>query len=427
MHQIVDFVVEGFWDTHDIVVPVDRRVTFLIGQNGTGKTTLINLLAAALTADFRTLDRMAFKRISIRLTPSPEAERPTITVAKVKKKDHPIETIEYRINTGRQAAKDLVIPLADNEENALFRLAMRENGYRTHYRRLQSGIVAQLSDLVSVNWLSIHRSSPVDRPGEGRSYESSVDYKLESLSNDLVRYFATLAKQKDDEIRKFQESLFVSLLKQGNESKQIDRSRLDKIDDYISTLEAIFDELHVVSDTSSLLSTFKERAIKAKFDLARRRTIMTLNDGVFLAGLQRIEEIVQGWGKLQERLKSIFSHRDNFQRIADHLFQRKKMEITPSNEIQFISRSGKVLTPQLLSSGEKQLLILMSETLLQRQKPTIFIADEPELSLHVIWQERLIESLHSLNPNAQIIVATHSPDIVGPLVKKAINMEQLIK
>lgn len=103
------------------------------------------------------------------------------------------------------------------------------------------------------------------------------------------------------------------------------------------------------------------------------------------------------------------------------------MTFSESNEMVFISRSGKPLTPQMLSSGEKQLLILMSEALLQREMPAIFIADEPELSLHVLWQERLVGSLRALNPNAQIIAATHSPDIVGPLSEKAIDMETLVK
>ncbi len=102
------------------------------------------------------------------------------------------------------------------------------------------------------------------------------------------------------------------------------------------------------------------------------------------------------------------------------------MELTASNELQFVSRTGKTLKAQMLSSGEKQLLILLSETLLQRGQPAIFIADEPELSLHVLWQEKLVASLRALNPSAQIIAATHSPDIVGVLSDKAIDMETII-
>ena len=44
--------------------------------------------------------------------------------------------------------------------------------------------------------------------------------------------------------------------------------------------------------------------------------------------------------------------------------------------------------------------------------PYVLFMDEPEVSLHVEWQERLIELILSLNPNVQIILTTHSPALV---------------
>ena len=78
-----------------------------------------------------------------------------------------------------------------------------------------------------------------------------------------------------------------------------------------------------------------------------------------------------------------------------------------------------------LSSGEKQLLILLTETLLQQNEPFIFIADEPELSLHIEWQRNLVNSIRSLNPNAQIVFATHAPEIAANHSKKLINMQNV--
>ena len=88
------------------------------------------------------------------------------------------------------------------------------------------------------------------------------------------------------------------------------------------------------------------------------------------------------------------------------------------------TQSGKEFSVQNLSSGEKQLLIIFGEALLQRQKAHIFIADEPELSLHVEWQEKLVSSLKILNPFAQLIFATHSPDIVGSYYKSVLQIEK---
>ena len=425
MHLISSVRIEGFWGNYDFEVPIDPRVTFLIGQNGTGKTTLINLIAAALTGDFKTLDRLPFRRVIIRLTPQKEGGKPSITVAKKQDESRPFERIDYTINTGGNA-KDLQFSLDDTEEQLFLRLMRHEGRSLNYYNRL-TGLSPTLQSLVSVKWLSIHRTSPDDRPREDRTYESTVDQKLESLSNELVRYFATLSKKKDDEIRSFQEYLFLSLIEQGGYINIFDDNQLQKAPQYKEALRNIFNELHVKIDTSKLLDDFSSRA---KQFIERKTStdegILT-DELIFRIGLFRIEDVVKRWDDLQTRLKRIFRQKDKFQDIADNLFQRKRMTFSESNEMVFKSRSGKDLTPQMLSSGEKQLLILLSEALLQREMPTIFIADEPELSLHVLWQEKLVASLHALNPNAQIIAATHSPDIVGPLVNKAIDMESLVK
>ena len=52
----------------------------------------------------------------------------------------------------------------------------------------------------------------------------------------------------------------------------------------------------------------------------------------------------------------------------------------------------------------------------------VYIADEPELSLHISWQEKLLESLVSLDGKIQVIVATHSPDIVGKFEDNIIDL-----
>ena len=78
-----------------------------------------------------------------------------------------------------------------------------------------------------------------------------------------------------------------------------------------------------------------------------------------------------------------------------------------------------------LSSGEKQLFILLAESLLQNKSSQLFITDEPELSLHISLQRIIIEKILEINPNAQIIVATHSPEIAGKFPNNIINMSKI--
>ena len=67
----------------------------------------------------------------------------------------------------------------------------------------------------------------------------------------------------------------------------------------------------------------------------------------------------------------------------------------------------------------------MTEALLQRGTSHLFIADEPELSLHIEWQRKILNALLDLNANAQIIVATHSPEIAGNFAENIINMKKI--
>ena len=72
-----------------------------------------------------------------------------------------------------------------------------------------------------------------------------------------------------------------------------------------------------------------------------------------------------------------------------------------------------VITLEQLSSGEKQILLILFTVFLMEEKPYVLLMDEPEISLHIGWQQQLIDVIRQLNPNCQLIIATHSPSIFG--------------
>jgi len=101
-----------------------------------------------------------------------------------------------------------------------------------------------------------------------------------------------------------------------------------------------------------------------------------------------------------------------FQDIVDDLFDEtgKKM-VRSENEIRF-SQIGETLVPYQLSSGEKQMLAILLTVLVEDNQPYVLFMDEPEVSLHIEWQKRLIDLCMELNPHVQIILTTHSPAVV---------------
>ena len=101
-----------------------------------------------------------------------------------------------------------------------------------------------------------------------------------------------------------------------------------------------------------------------------------------------------------------------FQDLIDELFEITAKKIKrDSNEI-FFEQYGETLSPYMLSSGEKQILVIMLTALVQENRPCAILMDEPEISLHIEWQQQLISLIRTLNPNAQIILCTHSPAII---------------
>ena len=101
-----------------------------------------------------------------------------------------------------------------------------------------------------------------------------------------------------------------------------------------------------------------------------------------------------------------------FQDLIDDLFAPTAKTIArDSNEI-FFHQYGETISPYMLSSGEKQMLVILLTALVQENRPGVMLMDEPEISLHIEWQQRLITLVRTLNPNTQIILCTHSPAII---------------
>jgi len=101
-----------------------------------------------------------------------------------------------------------------------------------------------------------------------------------------------------------------------------------------------------------------------------------------------------------------------FQDIVDDLFSDTgKKIVRTENEIRF-SQIGETLMPYQLSSGEKQMLAILLTVLVEDDQHYVLFMDEPEVSLHIEWQKRLIDLCLELNPNVQIILTTHSPAVI---------------
>lgn len=127
--------------------------------------------------------------------------------------------------------------------------------------------------------------------------------------------------------------------------------------------------------------------------------------------------------RINKRIRTFFE-------TVDRLFAKtqKKIQIDPhTNHLIFID-DGELIPLYKLSSGEKQLLLILMRVFLMEERPYILLMDEPEISLHIEWQYKLFEEIRHLNPNCQIITSTHSPSLFGDgWGDKLVFVEELIR
>jgi predicted ATP-binding protein involved in virulence len=110
----------------------------------------------------------------------------------------------------------------------------------------------------------------------------------------------------------------------------------------------------------------------------------------------------------------VFTKIDLFKKIVNARFLHKSITVGQSG-FGVVTSSESQLDPVLLSSGEQHELVILYELLFRVSKNSIILIDEPEISLHVAWQDEFLKDLGQMAELSQFnaLVATHSPQIIS--------------
>ena len=112
----------------------------------------------------------------------------------------------------------------------------------------------------------------------------------------------------------------------------------------------------------------------------------------------------------EQRIAQVEEPRQQLENLVNRFISTNKRVIFSEGPPRVQTDQGE-LSIELLSSGEKHLLRILVECL--ASESNCLLIDEPELSLHIDWQHELPQALITVNPAAQVIMATHSPDIMA--------------
>lgn len=373
---------------------VEAGLVILHGRNGVGKTTVLKMIDGIMRLDFD-----AFRAV-------------------------PFATAELAFNDGqvlrvRSLEQSLSVSFAGNE----VRLAIEHSGPRNDseaadVNRFRKAFF-QATSSISFEYLTDARTAVEADRVSGRDA-------------DIERYLA----YRDNKAKKAQQKSLASKVQDFIRDAQIDSGSFfrspepDLFDRIIEDLNAQAttetDRATIVSQLSEVIALEK---VQSSFDLFTDRWDFDKLVQYMSANSDRTMTVVGTYAEfLLSRAKgrnSLVERLLTFERVMREFLVGKEVRVSAKTGMNIISRGGQSLSEDQLSSGEYQLLYLMVAALTTKRRGTVIAIDEPELSMHIEWQRKLVRSLMECASRAapQFILATHSPDIAAGYRQNMVHMD----
>jgi predicted ATPase len=384
MSHIMSFRIQGLAGrTEPLKLELNRDTNIFFGQNGSGKTSLLKILHAAMKNETDILKGVPFTAAEIKIY--------SLTWDKVFTR-----SIEKR-QRGRRSPSRIHRELRSENEIMMVEELTEADGMKW------TCTPATPKESSSAQWqhqyLPTSRLHVSDEPFFPPSFERSrssrpwfTEEQLDSLfARSVEHLWSRYSAQVLGAVRMAQEQGLASILRAVlSPSSVSSRRRSSKL-----TTETAYKRVQ------SFLERQGSASILGKLASFERR----------YAADPTLQDVVQDIDSVEDKIKAAMTSRDTLQELITQMFRANKEIHFTDESIQVNTPSGQQIGLASLSSGEKHLLRILVESLLVGESS--FIIDEPEISMHVDWQKSLIKSVRALNSETQLILATHSPEIMA--------------
>lgn len=425
-------------------------LTFLVGVNGSGKTSALRIIMALLTPNIVELGSIVFSEAEVTVTDGGKS----IAVKAVRNPEG------IYISTS-ESLEDLLIVNSSELEVAMDAGRREENRSPIHERWVSHPVFKEINKISSPMFLGLDRrffvpgyvSEEMDevrrREYMARRYfydDSSL--KMSPVPASLVEVNYLVANRMQEiraEQEKLDENLRTDFFEKAFEYRPSDafrgksstlpsrseletyRKQLNKIEEAAegikiplpaiqSAASAFFEKL------SKVVDALERDSQKLKDKKAKKTPVIDAERDYFewVINKPQADKIIEHLRILEIYIEKRNSLRHPIERflslVNEFLVQTEKKVSVASNGQLTVSVSSGTKTKSItaLSSGERQLLIMLAHLSLnpRLEGSGVFIVDEPELSLHIDWQEKFVDSIIQANENVQVVLATHSPAII---------------
>ncbi|MGY5068409.1 AAA family ATPase [Streptomyces griseus] len=363
---------------------LNSDVNIFFGLNGSGKTTLLRIIHAALNEEVSSLIGAPFNSATVEIFLPDEdvvIER-SFTMPEEQLLENAMRRALPPHMRNRPGAR--VSPRVERAIQDMF-------SWETTYIFTGSD---QSDDEQAQKFVDFtHRYLPTSRIFDMRDISNeAMDRGLdEHFADSIQRLWSTYSTEVLGDVRQAQEDGLGRILA-GVISPDIPTITEQKLD-YDKAYKRVTSFLrrrgtrHLVQDQEGFMERFRT-------DPAFKRVVLDINE-------------------VEERIEGALEPRTKLQTLVSRLISGPKQITFLDSQIQAISSDKKVISLEKLSSGERQLIRILVEALSANGRAIII--DEPELSMHIDWQQVLIESIQTIDDRAQVITATHSPEIMADI------------
>lgn len=405
------------------------RFFILYGENGSGKTTILRLLFCTLSpvpgGGYKTaIARTPFSRFTITFN-----DGTTVNISrkqgqllgpfdlKIVKNRKIIDKYSFAVNSDN-AVRTGENPDLDDFVGRLSNLAIDLYMLPDNRRILGSTLEDHEDDDVR-DWIGLSASArnllTAGRFGRGKERPSAVEETSKRLLEWVKQQAlqgSTIGEANANEIYL---NILNTLVEPKPEVKGYERARPIS-PEYLLRLGRQSEPYSNYGFTSEFpakqLASFLKGA-RERSNATQRRTVQ-----------QVLRPYVQSVKARLDASENLVSLLTEFLNTLESFFADKHVLFTLQEGLKIEAEKNKLIPLDNLSSGEKQLLLMLCNIILARQRVSIFIIDEPEISLNVAWQRRLLRAFNDLTrgANIQFVLATHSLEILSSYRKFVVKL-----
>lgn len=408
----------------DITLYMNQGVKILVGDNGSGKTTVLHCLYALLSLNFNKLSKIEFDKVEIKFSSGDTVviDHDEISAGSyLKSIDHPAIT-EF----SRYLPQDELITLLNISASESYLRVARHPAFirldrRTHYagREIYDRLrhvarterIAQTHEpleskkqIVQKNfpypiyYLPTYRRVEEDLKNLGYSDEEfdSKDQLIQFGMSDVKNRFIKIR----NDLRESAVSLYTNLNGKMLTQLTTDFHATEEQYNKIFNIDALKIVLARVGD--SISNEVKKRILQ----LIENKTIKSDRYHPLVFVLSNLIDVYDEQKDMDDAIKEFVNVANNYLVDKEFSYDENKVEINIINK-----RTSQSVGLDKLSSGEKQLVSILSKLYLEQTEKYAVIFDEPELSLSIEWQEILLPDILKSNKCSFLIAATHSPFI----------------